>query len=167
MTLLASSLAYDDSSKLYSSYQYTLIKDLNISLSDTMYNPTTTTGEISYTMSLCYGNLSRCQINPSSLPLLWVTPFLDDIPKTVSIAQALNIPVIIFVTDDEIPFYYIEQPYTTLVFTTSIKSGHTISRISNGASATVVYGKSSNCEITYIPLVIMTGILAVSSCYIL
>lgn len=152
-----------DTDKLYTSQQFLTISGHNLTLSDTRLNPLskTDTATVYENMSLCYGNLSDCRTVSSLSPTLWVTPLPEDIDRAVSIAEALGIPVLIFMADQPLQMYPMDTEHNVLVFTISADSGKSIASLPNGSPATVVHLKSCNCGVTYLPREIVISVLAV------
>ena len=104
------------SDKLYTSFQYIEINDETISLYDTKYNPFNSKN-ITLSLSLCYGDLSACNMNPLNTPTLWIVLNYDDLTSTIQLANNIGISVLVFVADNSIPYYYLEDSIDTLIFT--------------------------------------------------
>lgn len=149
-----------DATRLYSVSQYLIVNNENITLFDTHYNPTNV-GQVEYSLTICYENLTTCPISPLASPVLWIVTDLSDIPRIISVAQTLKIPIVIFVSDEYIPYYYVDDPLTILVFRMSIEDGKKISQMPPGLFGTVHYSKDTNCKLTYLPLIICGSTLFV------
>lgn len=152
------SFAFKIHNQIYEGYQYLTAKGLNVTLEDTSYNPTTKYGEISYKLSICFESPNSCSPNPLGIPTLWVTEDLDNIQNSLSVAEVLKIPVIIFVSEDPITIKSDDSPID-LVLRLHPSQLQKISYLMNGMIVTLVYNKVCNCGISKESLKILSIVM--------
>eukprot|EP00826_Nyctotherus_ovalis_P011868 TRINITY_DN13093_c0_g1_i3.p2 TRINITY_DN13093_c0_g1~~TRINITY_DN13093_c0_g1_i3.p2 ORF type:complete len:203 (+),score=28.15 TRINITY_DN13093_c0_g1_i3:932-1540(+) len=149
-----------DDSALYTSFQYILIDNETIALQDTRYNSLHFMNR-TFELTLCYGEMSSCYVNPLYTPTLWVVQEYEDIAKTINLAQTLLIPILVFVADDGIPFYYTDDTSDTLIFTLPSSAAAKVANVPPNTLVTVTYDASINCAVTSIPTLICFTIFIV------
>jgi len=135
-----------DDSTLYSSSQYILIDNKAITLYETRYNPLHFMNK-TFSLTLCYGELANCFSNPLFTPTLWVVKDYYDIISNINLAQTLLIPILVFVSDKDIPYYYLENYLTTLIFTIPSSEAKKLENLPPNTIVNVIYNVTINCTV--------------------